>query len=367
MSPTIRRHTVCFIRIIVKDDSYADLKGDTMPRRSYRQSSAIFFVLLLTLLTGCAATIPDLKPFADGTAELRTSTSASFSATANSLNHMAFIVPDDLKDDYEKLAKQLSEPKAVRIEALDAFVAYSDRLAEIAASSQSQKEQVEAAANALSNLTSTFASFSPFPGSKEVVEILSGAGKKAAQYVTQVRSVEKLEDAVKQADPAVNLLTEALLKDLDKLKQLFVTAEPALRAAFKSRDKVLLDYYDQLLQVRKTLAAERREQLSGGTLKDTEATKTLKSLDEQIASAKLWRDPLANELDTSVQTLSTNEQLIQSIRGALNRWQRTHSDLAKALAESRRPSIRAFSEAIEEIKNLVEKLRKLDEEMRTES
>ena len=68
-----------------------------MPRQFYHSRSSIFFVLLLAFLTGCATTVPDLKPFADGTAELRTATSASFSATANTLRHMASIMPDNFQ------------------------------------------------------------------------------------------------------------------------------------------------------------------------------------------------------------------------------------------------------------------------------
>jgi hypothetical protein len=57
--------------------------------------------------------------------------------------------------------------------------------------------------------------------------------------------------------------------------------------------------------------------------------------------------------------LTTSRQLFQATQAALVRWQRTHSDLGEALAESRQPSIGAFAEAVKEIRNLVTRLRSL--------
>lgn len=156
--------------------------------------------------------------------------------------------------------------------------------------------------------------------------------------------------------------------DLGNLEKQFVTRGNAIQAAYRLRDKELLDYHDALLKARKVTTKELRgefddatfeRRLRDGTWKETQSLSILKSVDEQIKAAKVWRDPLMDEIAKTIQTLSTSKRLVETTRVALAHWQQAHSDLSKALADSRRPNIRSFTAAIEEIKTLVVQLRKL--------
>ena len=58
--------------------------------------------------------------------------------------------------------------------------------------------------------------------------------------------------------------------------------------------------------------------------------------------------------------VATSERVIQATRNALERWPKAHSDLAKAVEESRKPNIRAFADAVAEIRTLIAELRDLE-------
>lgn len=330
-------------------------------------------LLFMFCLSGCSTVVPNLKPFADGTAVLRTSISESFTSTQSSLTHMASIVPKDESLTYKEISTRVALAAEARIEALDAFVDYADRLDEIAASGTSQQEKVHEVADAVGSLANSFKDLAPAPISAAgpIVSLLAEAGGKAVEIIIEIRTVASLDQAVKKADPAVRLLTEALSNDLGELDNLLMTREDAIEAAYKRRNSELLNYYNNLVAARKVAANEIKGEfnnekdkfkkilLSDSTWKETKSVTALKSIEEQIKMAKIWRDPLLDEMEMRIQAISQNKRLIGAIRKALQNWQEAHSDLSKALANSRRPNLRSFAVAVEEVKNLSIQLRNL--------
>jgi hypothetical protein len=216
--------------------------------------------------TGCA-TIPSITPFSEQTDRMVTGINGGYTATQLSLAAVS-----------QPQAKKLADAWSPTATALTGIVAYSQALTAVAAAGAEGSKAAGNVADAVDGLLASF-SISPIP------DAAVAAFKALNQQIAKIRAKRSLQDAVGEAQPAVDTLANILVA---QLKDLAATGDAAAAATLNShleRNQEMVEY----------VAAERKaEDRILGILRSILDYQALgaKAGDEDL-KAITDRDPLA--------------------------------------------------------------------------
>jgi hypothetical protein len=329
--------------------------GQGVPMSEVRGLTACALTALV--MSGCAGTIPDLKPYADTTASLRSSVSQSFRATSQSLLTSAEVAPlvgspkaKGQAEELRGLATRYDEEASHRVAALTALVDYSDRLAAIAASGRTEQERVRQTSEALSTLVTTVGSaLAHLPaaagGTAVVAQLVKLTGE-AAAHAEAVRVTATLDRAVDAATPGVKLLVAALAADLS-----------LLRAEIATHASVVADFQRQLPLLKYEAFLREKVLPLGDELPAKE--QELEVVARSLARVERWAAADRGRFAEARQRMGTSTALIIASKEAVENWARAHEDIGAAIRASRQPNIAALTETVKEIKTLIDEIRKL--------
>jgi hypothetical protein len=305
--------------------------------------------LVVTLSSGCA-TLPNVSPFAEATVELRSAVITSGTAVEAELRENPVELRED-RDLAEKLSKRadvFAKEWAVRVRAMDALVKYSESLVAIVEAGKGGEQSARAVADSVSNLAGALGIVIPAAGAVSV-------GTDAAVFIygqiANIRASKSLEEALVQAQPAIDHLVANLSKDLKQIDEILQAANELNTSATKTKFGDEYGYLNMLERERKKLYAK------GPGVPADEAR--LLELDRLIASTKSWREAPEKAVEDAEKRLKAGRQLIGATRQALTEWVGTHRSFVIVVKDRGTVNVQALVYATTQIRDLVRRIREL--------
>jgi hypothetical protein len=173
-----------------------------------------------------------------------------------------------------------------------------------------------------------------------------------AERIAVVRASRTLEEAVAQAQPAIDRIAEHLVKDANErlkpnLDDIHANIVSAIKAAYDEDDNFV-----------KSLA-KRRMQARSDALKDPSKAGALQELDRMQTAVAPTLKERDQKLDQAAANYKARLQLINGLSTATFAWAAAHRDLAHAIVQKRSVNTAELKETIAELKELIRKVRAL--------
>jgi len=210
-------------------------------------------VVLISLLSGCA-TIPDIQPFADATADMSTALNMGFAQTVNQLSVLQAEDPD-LGTETAATLSDLRKRWKPSKEAINALVAYTDSLAALANAGKTGKEAANKLTDSFQGLYTAVAQLVPLPGLPEGLATAFNAIGAVNGVIARMRAKHALKDAAEEAAPAVKTIADVLAANFEQLGNLSQAAGKTAKAAYKNKHHGVLDYHQALVANETTITS----------------------------------------------------------------------------------------------------------------
>lgn len=302
---------------------------------------------LLALLLASCGTLPDGKPFADATGVWSASVKTSGQALSDSLRDAGSVEPKD-KDLYKKNVKTFEEAWSVRVKAAQGVVAYSNSIVDLIAASKESGETVKKAGDALEGLAAAV----NIPLAAPVAGVAGDLARFLLDRIAVVRASKKLEEAVAQAQPAIDRIAEQLVIEAD------AQLKPTLKEAYDNMVSGIKTQYE----VDDNFAASFRDNqtaLRQATLKDLTKVAQLHELDKVQVTVSASLKERDQKIDQAAAAYKARLQLVNALSTATVAWAGAHRDLTSAIKEKRKVNAAELQETISDIKELIKKVRAL--------
>lgn len=290
-------------------------------------------VLLASLLAGCA--LPDLKPFAESTAQIHAAVLTVDSEAP------ALLREAGKADAADKLDKHL----AVRRLAMNAVLNYADSLAHISQAGQSGQKSADRVADSLGGLLGAL-KLAPLSGEALAVVTMAYA------QVAQARAAGAFAEAVGQADPAIQAVATILTKDLEDLQGLMVQMRPTLMRRVMERSSANLaleDYRHQLERERRQIEARlATDPGNAGLIRQSQDITLL------IGQTRDRYEPLLAEQAGVGARVDAQVALMAKTRQALAEWAAVHADMAAAIRGGLPPNTAVLASLAVQIRKLAD-------------
>lgn len=303
-------------------------------------------VLLALTVTGCG-TLPDAKPFADASRTLATSVASAGQAVADSLGDAGALSESD-DSAYKDRADRFRAAWVERVVATRAVAAYSESISDLISAGLEGGETVKKVGDALSGLAGAL----NIPLASPAVGVLGDVARFLADRIAMVRSSDRLETALTQAQPAVDRLAERIATETD------LPLRSVLDSAYKNQRSQISGKYDaeqdQLKQFEK-----RRLELASKALADTVVLPVLLQQDQALASIRTRLVERDSRLAEAATAYKARLQLLNALSAATLTWAQSHRDLALAVKQKRKVTVAELQITITELKSLVKKVSEL--------
>lgn len=290
-------------------------------------------VLLASLLAGC--TLPNLKPFAESTAQIHAAVLTVDSEAP------ALLREAGKADAADKLDKHL----AVRRLAMNAVLNYADSLAHITEAGQSGQKSADRVADSLGGLLGAL-KLAPLSGEALAVVTMAYA------QVAQARAAGAFAEAVGQADPAIQAVATILTKDLEDLQGLMVQMRPTLTRRVMERSSANLaleDYRHQLERERRLIEARlATDPGNAGLIRQSQDITLL------IGQTRDRYEPLLAEQAAVGARVDAQVALMAKTRQAVAEWAAVHADMAAAIRAGLPPNTAVLASLAVQIRKLAD-------------
>ena len=187
--------------------------------------------LAVGLAVGCSARIPDMQPFADQTARMS-------SGVKRGYGHVQTLLAQT-ELERASLAKLDSTWKQTG-STLNALVAYSTVLADLAKTGTQGAEAANRVAGALDGIVTTL-------GFGAILGPITSALGAANDYIARVRARDALKDIIGEAQPAVDTIAWIIRQNLEEIENLNTFAARDIKQANLKKRQVLVNYYEGLV------------------------------------------------------------------------------------------------------------------------
>jgi hypothetical protein len=348
----------------------------TLPCRFVRPLS----VLLLATLAGCGS-LPDLRPLADATSELQSSTAMLGTEVATSLTGSCNVGGQNVE-----CRKAFETAWAARVDALGAIAKYTDSLAQIAAAGEAGAESARQVGGAVNQLLGAI-------GQAPLSDAITSAAEKLYEQVANVRATNSMSDAVDEATPIVSRMVALLQADASDMAKIVQAA--AMAASFEAEGQEqynsitrarevataeskrlmasVADNYAALGRVSQDLASVRSNQEPTRNACQTESECTTKlhsleraltadrqrlaELDGELERVNRSYAPLQDQLDGIKKRRSQQLVMLAQFNAGLAEWLAVHRTLGSDLRQSLQPNLRQLLQTAAEIQALVDEMR----------
>lgn len=296
----------------------------------------------LLTLAACAASMPDVARYVDATRELRGAVEASGRAGLSNLQTLAHADPEVALS-----VERLRGAWALRIETLDAMVAYAETVERIAATDASNSDVANEVADGLAMLAEAALGERAVAVVREAAVFIEG-------QLERVRAAKSLEDALLAASPAVAKVAEVLRLDLDDLRAIIRVVHEAQRGALRTEHNEALGFRNGLLDQRKSIYAK-------GAELDAEDAARLLFIAEQLKATQDWQVPFEAELARLGASEVANVRLVDAAKEGVTQWARLYLELEHAFRKEDEggPSARNLRLVAVEIEGIAERIREL--------
>ena len=311
-------------------------------RRSYRMRMVDCLLMLCVAATfvGCTS-LPEVGPFVDATAEMRSAVVVSGSTVVAELR----LMPEG-----EALATTLEQEWAKRAQAVNALVIYAESLRTIIKAGQQGGQAARALADAVTGLAQGVGVVVPGAGA---LPVAVDAATFVYSHIALIRASHSLEEALVNAQPAVKRITMILAQDLKAVDDILQAANTDIQQRMVIKHQVEWNFRNSLVSEQQSLYTKAR---SDRTAAD-EAR--LLSIDQLLTSTKVWYDPLQSELEQTKQRLHAGRHLIGAAIQITEQWAAVHEQLVFAVRDRRTINPQALVQAAVDIRDLIRRIRAL--------
>jgi len=312
------------------------------------------------LAFGGCRTVPDLKPFADATAEIDLAANRTYDFVVEDLTALAQQAPNRTQQDravrsgLENARNNFSGEWKIRLEATAALVEYSASLASIAAAGMEGSEGAHALANSANELLGSIPNVT--------AQIPAAAINVAAwikDEVDKVRAAESLAAAVKEADPAIKQIANILAEDFATVAARIDGNVVAAQTLINYQYGSIPTYHASLIERQKAVAT-RIEKLSVETAISDKDVKEAKLIAELIEKIEPEYSAYREAYDGAASRGITEKAIAIKAQEAVHTWARLHGAIDEALSEKRTPSAALLTNKALELEELVDKLKGKD-------
>jgi hypothetical protein len=304
-------------------------------------------VVIVCLVLAACGSLPDARPFADATGTWSASVRASGQALVDSLRDVGSVVPED-RNQYEKDIKEFEDAWSARAKAAQGAVAYSSSIADLIASAGEAGATVTRAANSLTALAGAAGISLAAPG----VEVAGDIARFLADRIAIVRASGNLEEAVAQAQPAIDRIADHLVSETNR------QLKPTLERAYKNLASGIRQQYEADSNFAGALE-KRLQQARTDALADPSKSPKLQELDRMLGTVSGKLKERDQKLDQAGASYRARLQLVNALSAATVAWAAAHRDLAGAIREKRQVSAAELQETIGDLKELTKKVRAL--------
>lgn len=291
----------------------------------------ILCTFLMWTLAACA--LPDLRPFADATAQLHTAVIKTDTNVQLALSQAG--VGD--------LAEELGEELAVRIAAMESVVNYTDALANISNAGQYGSDSAGSLANSLDGFLGALSAPTMPSNYVAIAESLYG-------IVANVRAASSLARATEKADPAIQSIATILFQDFNDLENVLKVSGKKLKSKLllKKENNDIISYRKSLEKQRKQLETKLSENPT-----DTVKIKQLRQVNSLIDMTRDRYEPLMKQLKAMEDRTHLHVRIVQNSRKGLKQWAEIHGSLAENLKNGLPPNSRLIAATVIEIRELI--------------
>lgn len=307
-----------------------------------------FFVFAVLAVGGCAS--PNLEPFVEATATLRTSVNVGGDMVIAPLTNQSvwdstekkYIPPGDPKHP----ATQLANSWKLREEAMDAVVVYSASLAAIGEASAKRQENAKEVVTSVKELASAIPGVST--GSSAAGDLLI----MGLETIIEVKAYRDMAKAVEAASPAIELISDVLKKDFRSLAKLFESNQLTNLTKLYIEIMPVQEHYDALLKAQE----EQREKISAD-VNNVELGNELVRLNGLITAVEPEITSFESEKARLETEMTNGLEFYDSTIKAIDAWSEAHASLKEYFDENRRPNLVLLAARAEELKELVNELK----------
>ena len=302
-----------------------------------RAARIVLLAVLSAALVGCVS-LPEVGPFVDATLQLRSAIVAAGRVTEAEIRR---------REDLKEQADELHSLWEARVKAADALCAYADSLRQIVDAGQKGREAAGSLADSVKNL----AGMAGIPLGPKVVGSVKAAGEFIYGQIALIRASKSLEEALVNARPAVERISEVIAEDFKDLEVKFRAASQLVTTKTVSRYNDELGFRDGLL-----------EELSK---KDPASLSTPEEVDRLVKMCKLlevsedWYEGYRMEQEQTEKRLEAARELISSAKEAIGYWSNAHKQLVYALRNRRSVNPAALVQVALELGELARRIREL--------
>jgi hypothetical protein len=302
-------------------------------KKNHILKAFLICTILLSALAACS--LPNLKPYADATAQLHTVVIQTDAIARLSLTEAGA----------EKMAKKLGDQLSVRISAMEAVVKYTDALATIADAGQKGSDNAGNLADALDGFLGAVSA--PTMPTNYVAMAKSVYG-----IVANVRAASSLAKATEKANPAIQSIAAIMIKDFDDLKEILMVTGKKLNSKLISEKA-----NNEIISYRLALE-KRRRQIENEITPDNIDQNKLKELQKVNALIDTTRDryePLMKKIKDLEDRTAIQIKIVESSKKGLVQWAAIHESLANNLKNGLPPNSRLIASTVIKLRELIKK------------
>jgi hypothetical protein len=311
-------------------------------------------IAVLSLSAGCS--LPNLKPFATATQELRESVRETQLQVQGNLNALA---RQDAQ--FKPFAGEFAETWQIRLDLLDALLDYSASLAALAEAGQEGKAAAAALGDSLGRLADA-------AGQAGIIARTAiDVGGIVYNVIATVRAAGAIEDAVLAADPAIQDIAANLDKDFEAIakkvqsRAVLVAAESYLQERYEKERGVNKAYRNALVKRLQALQDEVVQAQSAvppnnGSMAALQSS--IAQLEPLIRAANEQLDARARDYAAVERNWEAGQALFAGARAGFRRWALLHRQLATSLKNGAAPNVALLATTVQDLRAVLEEVRK---------
>ena len=307
---------------------------------------------LLLLCAGC--TTPDLKPFADSTANMRQAVVQSQNIIRS---EMTLIAEKSLVADPStlNLAKtNIPDSFKPRVAFMEAVVNYTDSLAAVADAGKNGQANAQALGDSVQQLANVVGPYGQAVGAGATI-FAQGYGE-----IAQARAFQALRKATEKAGPIIQRGAELMSKDMGNIVTVLQSGELDLTTSLQEPYQNDIIIRNRLVKFRKQKSEEITAAIGQTNWVPLLAkhNQEMAELDAVLDRMDKWYLPLQKEEADVRERFEAEAGMVRNTEKAFKQWAKVHSDLMQSLRDNRQPNIRELVITVLEIKSEIEQLKK---------
>ncbi|MHC4105203.1 MAG: hypothetical protein ACYSR9_09700 [Planctomycetota bacterium] len=328
------------IEILRSKQSYNFKRQQIFNRNWSRQwrTTQLLLLMLVLIMTGCAS-LPDIGPFADATHQLKAAVAKSGSTVSDELRYT---------EGGKEAAEQLVEAWKARNQAFEAIAAYADSLEAIVSSGNQGAQTAGELADSIQEFANTVGII--IPATPAALNVANDSIKLLAKYIANTRAAKSLEDAMVQAQPAVEQIVKLIVEDLEDIDGIFRVANKLVENNFKISYATRISYRKALEDfVQKADIADANDAVLARRAQ----------MNELLDSTNSWYSEYQQGLEQIQRRLRIGRALIKTAQDSVQQWLTAHKQVVNALKNRRPVSTESLLEAAVEIQYLLKRIREI--------